>query len=302
LLNLFTDISQDDSAKIAIKIREEFYKPRSTIKTSIFLCGADIKDITKTRYKIAQAFTDWWNSYQYDLIFPEDIFDELLYSSQGKDLLSLENILAESIDVILIIPESPGSFAELGAFANDEKLRKKIICLVDEKHKKDRSFINQGPIKLIKKASKHGIIYIDPKNIAKNIQKIHASIREVKKTEGKRYPIENINFLQLDNFLLPTIYLLEPITKQTIIYCVEAVTTDKKNAFQISTIILTILTKKKYIELTPLGYKLTKTGRINFFNLKKISSRIKIHTETVALDRLRLEILNLKLRNKKLKI
>ena len=81
----------------------------------------------------------------------EDIFDELLYSSKTKDLLSLEALLAESVDAIVLIPESPGSFAELWAFANDERLRKKMICVVDKKYKKDKSFINQGPLKLVKK-------------------------------------------------------------------------------------------------------------------------------------------------------
>jgi hypothetical protein len=302
LINSVDDISKEDCIKIAIKIRDDFYKPRSSFKTSIFLCGADIKDVTKTRYKIAEAFTDLWNSYQYDLVFPEDIFEELLYGYQGKDLLSLENLLAESIDVILIIPESPGSLAELGAFANDEKLRNKIVCLLDEKYKKDKSFINQGPVKLIKKTSKHGIVYIDPKNLGKNIQKVHSSIRAVKKTVSIGAITKNINLLQLDNFLLPTIYLLEPIRKNTVIQCIEAVIADEKNASQISTTILTILTKKKFVELTPFGYRLTKAGINSFFDQKKIGKRVKIQQETVALDNIRLEILNLKLRGKKLKL
>ena len=111
----------------------------------MFLCGADISMKDKLRYKIANEFKYFWNSYWYEIIYPEDIFDELLYSSRSKDLLSLENLLADSVDVILMIPESPGSFAELGAFANNEKLRAKIVCIIDEKYKKNKSFINQGP-------------------------------------------------------------------------------------------------------------------------------------------------------------
>jgi hypothetical protein len=294
------EISKKDCIAISLRIREKIYKQRKSLKTSLFLCGADKNNKSTTRFKIAQALSDRWNSYNFDLVFPEDIFDELLYSSKGKDLLSLENLLAESIDVIIIIPESPGSFAELGAFANDEKLRNKIICLLDEKYKKDRSFINQGPVKLVKNASKHGVIFIDPNNLAKNFQKIQASIREVKKSNPPP-PSKKINLLQLDNFLLPVIYLLEPASKTTIINCIEAVNNDVKNSFQIATTVLTMLTKKKFIELTHLGYKLTNLGVEQYFEMNKISTRIKTQDQTIELDNLRLEILNLKLRNKNIK-
>lgn len=295
-------ITKSDSVLLANKIREDFYKPRSTYKTSIFLCGAAITDTSKIRYKLKEALSDWWNSYQYDLVFPEDIFDELLYSRQGKDLLSLENLLAESIDTIVIIPESPGSFAELGAFANDEQLRKKIVCVLDKKYRKDKSFINQGPIKLVKKANKHGVVYIDPKNLGKNIKHVHTAIKEIKKSSTPKVPSKKINLLQLDNFLLPLIYLVEPISNETIVNCLQAVTEDEINSTQIAMTALNILTKRKFIEITPRGYILTTLGKESYWNLKRISSRIKIQDEIVALDNLRLEILNLQLRKKKLKI
>lgn len=294
-----TEISKSDSIKIALSVKDNFYTPRRSYKTSLFLCGADMSDPSKLRFKLSEAFSDWFNKLNYDLVFPEDIFDELLYGKQGRDLLSLENLLADSIDVIIIIPESPGSFTELGAFANDENLRKKIICLVDEKYKKNRSFINQGPIKLVKKVNSQGVIYIDPNNLDKYIKKIQSSIREVKKSGTT--PSSGINLLQLDHFLMPVIYLLEPITKEIIITSIEAVTNDPKNSFQIATTVIGMLTKKKYIELTSFGYKITKLGMIDYFSFKT-TSRYSNQNDTVALDNLRLEIINLKLRNKKLKI
>lgn len=296
-------ISKNNSVLLANKIRDDFYKPRSTYKTSIFLCGAAITDTSTIRHKLKEALSDWWNSYKYDLVFPEDIFDELLYSRKGKDLLSLENLLADNIDTILIIPESPGSFAELGAFANVAKLREKIVCILDEKYKKNKSFINQGPIKLIKKTNKHGVVYIDPKNLGKYIKNIHAAINQVRKDGEPKTLSKKINLLQLDNFLLPLIYLLEPISEETIINCLEAVTEDKVNLVQIAMTVINILTKKKYLELNPKGYYiLTSVGKKSYFDLKKISARIKTQDEIIALDNLRLEILNLQFRNKKLKI
>lgn len=294
------DISKADCINLSNKIRVDIFIPVYTYKTTIFLCGADISQKDKIRYKVAKALNDLWYSFQYDIIYPEDIFEELLYSSQTKDLLSLESLLAESVDALVLIPESPGSFAELGAFANDEKLRNKLICIIDKKFKKDKSFINQGPLKLVRKANKHGLIFIDPEDIADGVEKLSASLKKMKKSSSK--VSSKITLLQIDNFLLPTIYLLEPVTKNTLINLVASVTEDEKNSFQTTTTALTILTKKRQAELTTNGYKLTPLGVKDFLSFRQTPSRNKNQHKTIAIDNLRLEILNLKYRKKKLKV
>jgi hypothetical protein len=62
------------------------------------------------------------------------------------------------------------------------------------------------------------------------------------------------------------------------------------------------LTKKRQVELTSNGYKLTQLGVKDFLSYRKKSSRIKNQNETIAIDALRLDILNLKNRRKKLSI
>jgi len=253
------------------------------------------------RYTIAEALKSrrlYW--YYFDIVYPEDIFDELLFGSRSSDLLSLEGLLADSVDAIVLIPESPGSFAELGAFANDEKLRQKLICIIDKKYKKDKSFINQGPLKLVKQANRNGIIYVDPNNIENEIDKLIVALKKVKKVSSKKS--DRISLLQLDNFLLPSIYLLEPVSKETLVTIVSSATDDTINSYQTTTTALTILTKKRQIELTINGYKLTKLGIENFLSFRKTRSRIKKQDETIEIDNLRLEILNLKYRKKKLKV
>jgi hypothetical protein len=290
------DISTADCTRISNKIRDDIYKPAFNFKTTVFLCGADITQKDKIRYKIAEALK---RRFWADIIYPEDIFDELLYSSKTKDLLSLEGLLADSVDAIVLIPESPGSFAELGAFANDEILRSKLICIVDKKYKKDKSFINQGPLRLVKKANQFGLIFIDPDDIDDEIDKLISSLRKMKKGSDKRG--DKISLLQLENFLLPSIYLLEPVSKETMVNLVASATEDKLNSFQTTTTALTILIKKKQIQLTVNGYKLTTLGLEIFFAFRKTKSRIKRQDEIIEIDNLRLEILNLKYRKKKLK-
>jgi hypothetical protein len=296
VIDSYKDISKADCNRISNKIRDDIYKPAFNFKTTVFLCGADITQKDKIRYKIAEALK--WRFWA-DIIYPEDIFDELLYSSKTKDLLSLEGLLADSVDAIVLIPESPGSFAELGAFANDELLRSKLICIVDKKYKKDKSFINQGPLRLAKKANPFGLIFIDPDDIDEEIDKLISSLRKMKKASAKRG--DKISLLQLENFLLPSIYLLEPVSKETLVNLVTSATEDKLNSFQTTTTALTILIKKKQIQLTVNGYKLTTLGLETFFAFQKTKSRIKRQDEIIEIDNLRLEILNLKYRNKKLK-
>lgn len=310
------DISKADCKTIATKIRKEIFEPARSFKTSIFLCGKDINDKASIRYKIAEGLKKgFWYSSSFDLIYPEDIFDELLYSSNSADLLSLENLLADSVDAVVVIPESAGSFAELGAFANNDKLRSKMICVVDMKYRRDKSFINQGPIKLVKSVNKDAIVYIEESNIGKSlgnridsfslfshdaeIEKLTTVLRKMKK--GKDKTDNKITLLQLDKFLLPAIYLLEPVSKSVLTQIVAFAIDDELNSYSSTSTALTMLTKKRFVEATANGFKLTGLGKEEFFSFRKKNARNKQYEKTIAIDELRLEILNLKYRNKKLK-
>lgn len=294
------EISELDCKNLALKIKNDIFKPATINKTTIFLCGASRIEKDKLRFKIAEELKKSFFYYRYDIIYPEDIFEELLCGSKSKDLLSLENLLADSVDAIVLIPESPGSFAELGAFANDNKLLQKIICIIDKKRKKDKTFIMQGPVKLIKKANKNGLLFIDPRNIQNAINKLQTMLQKLKKTSSKLK--DKISLLQLGNYLLPSIYLLEPVPFETLEKIVSYATEDESNASQAARTALTILTKNRQAESTPDGYKLTQLGIKYFFSLRQTKKRVKTQKETIILDELRLEILNLKLRKKKLRV
>mgnify|MGYP000341981147 CR=1 FL=1 len=293
-------ISDQDCKKLALKIKNDIFKPVNTNKITVFLCGADINDKERLRGRIADAMKDKWYSYLFDIVYPEDIFDELLYSPKSKDLLSLENLLADSVDAVVVIPESPGSFTELGAFANNSKLRKKMICIIENRYKKNRSFINQGPIKLLKKANKSAVIFMNPENIETGVDKLRTALKSLPKNSLKTK--KSLNLLQLDSFLLPTTYLLEPVSKTVLSRIVSYATKDSSNSYQMTTAALTTLTKKRQVELTKSGYRLTKFGVKSFFNLVQTKKRVKLQKEKNAIDDLRLEILNLKFRGKSLTI
>lgn len=75
---------------------------------------------------------------------PEEHFRRLLEDDRVS-LLALENVLAESVDALIICPESPGSYAELGAFVNRNDLLPKIIVISELKYKNRKSFLRRGP-------------------------------------------------------------------------------------------------------------------------------------------------------------
>lgn len=294
-------IGDADLEKLSLNIRDRVFVPAYSFKTTIFLCGASLTEKTKLRYQITQFLSKSFRySYRYDIIHPEDIFDELLYDPK-ENLLSLEEILAESIDAIVLIPESPGSFAELGAFANNTKLREKLICVIDSKYKKIKSFISGGPIKLVKQANKKNIIYINSeKDLFDEIEKLSAPLNQLKIKSNKEKT--KLNLLQLENYLLPAIYLLEPIDRSNLTKLVFYALENKKFYQQATITALNIMIQKKIINLTSQGYILTKNGLNNYHNFQKMRKRISTYDNIMKLDKLRLEIMNLQYRNRRIAI
>ena len=66
-----------------------------------------------------------------------------------------------SADAIVMLPSSPGSFLELGAFSMYEDVCKKMLIIVDKKHEHDSpNYFNTGPIPA---ATKRGakVLFID---------------------------------------------------------------------------------------------------------------------------------------------
>lgn len=88
----------------------------------------------------------------------EDGFDSTI------DLLTFEDFLAEVSDAIILFVESPGSFCELGAFAYADSLfSDKMVIVLDEKYREERSFIATGPVlKALDNGSK--VVYAEIKD------------------------------------------------------------------------------------------------------------------------------------------
>jgi hypothetical protein len=280
-------LSETEIALIAKVVEEKIYAPSKSNKIAIFLCGADINDHSKARSKLARILKD---KKRFEIFYPEDIFDDLLVGT-GHSLLTLESILADSVDAIVIFPESPGSLAEIGAFSNDERLREKLICFANKKFQRHKSFINYGPLRLIKSSRSGTLSHInyddldDEEKSARIYETLSHGLAKIKKFSPTRRHIGNI--LEAENFLLPCIYLMNNIGNVSMYKILEKITGLDAKFCEIATrSALGRLMSKRYINRNLAGYSVTKLG----------AEHVRSSFGHRNLDAARIEVLNFELR------
>lgn len=119
--------------------------------TFVFLCGGNKKEYSSRRL----LDTILRKNANIKIIVSED-----LESYKGKmDLLTFEATLEAISKMILIPVESYGTACELGAFTRIDNTTNKVVAIMDEKRKKDKSFINYGPIALLKDIGDDRVYY-----------------------------------------------------------------------------------------------------------------------------------------------
>lgn len=131
---------------LAKKLRAKEYRFHK-VNPVVFLCGgADSHSRDRLASYIRKTFPDL-------LVFYADDVWSAIGAAPGRNALEMEAQLAELADVVVIVVESPGTFAELGAFSLSDPLRKKLMPIVDRRYEFAHSFINTGPLRWIEKES-----------------------------------------------------------------------------------------------------------------------------------------------------
>lgn len=139
----------------------DFYKDLNLDKVrfvrpskEIFLCGGLISSTDTVNPKSVRDYI--YRLLQQDnplgarLILAEKA-NNLYRSTTYRDLITFEENIAKLVALIVIITESPGSIAELGAFASIPDISDKLILIVRHQYANDKSFIRYGPIERIDK-------------------------------------------------------------------------------------------------------------------------------------------------------
>ncbi|ELL4669152.1 retron St85 family effector protein [Vibrio fluvialis] len=288
-----TLLSDSQLTDIAHVIRDEIYTPVNQSKRTVFLCGADIKDRTTGRSKMASVFQNQQSRIKYELLYPESLFDDLLAGQGQHSLLELENILANSVDAIVLFPESPGSFAELGAFSSNPNLVNKLICISNKRFEHKRSFINYGPNRLIKASQTGKVLHEDytliddPSESKKLFRRVSDCITKIQKSSPTPKNITNI--LEAENFILPCIYLIEGAKFNVLSSLLEKATSQSKKLANIATqSALTRLQNSRLIMNSTEGFTMTRQGE------QFVTSNFR----ESSMDSVRVEILNFQNRRK----
>ncbi len=290
----------------------------SEMSISVFLCGKKPDAKGGGREKIKKMLETKTYGLGIDVYYPEDIFEELLRGGKEHNLLDLENILADSVHVVVILPESPGSFTELGAFANAVALKDKLLILLDAKYKTHKSFINLGPIKFLQEKTESVVYWVDNKKLIeeanKNIYlsflpdsgKIDAILEQhvrhyVRHIAGKNITKSTLsNPIYAQNFIFACLYAFEKLKVDDMRYILHSCDTGCDNKDDVAMVLsaaLNILVFHKDIVLANGEYRLSKEG---LRRLKRFMNRSKIKADVQAeFDKLRAEYLNDAFRGKK---
>ena len=154
-------------------IYEKIFRRIKQDYVDVFLCGGASdkrKNQVSVRDKVRAELDKFYNI---RILYPEDLFMEILNRDKDSDLLTLEKFLADNCDYICIICESAGSLVELGAFTNNDSTVNKVIAVFEENRKRDKSFIMLGPVKILKKNNKNKVVFY------KNIEDLSYKLKRI---------------------------------------------------------------------------------------------------------------------------
>jgi len=122
----------------------------------VLLCGGIVKikehpdfpdpSIESLRHLVVQAETN------FELFRPEEI-TKWQEDAVFKNLVDFETELAAICSLVVIILESPGAIAELGAFSQLNELRDKLVVIKSSSFTKADSFINLGILSYLKETN-----------------------------------------------------------------------------------------------------------------------------------------------------
>jgi len=128
----------------------------------VFVCGGPYKVVTTMR----RRFMDYSEREIPNLrmFLAENAEKDYVTHEEPEfhNVAEFENLIGEVSDCVIIFPESAGSFAELGYFANIESVRKITLVVHDANLQSDDSFILRGPVDLFDRHSDfRKVIHVD---------------------------------------------------------------------------------------------------------------------------------------------
>lgn len=147
---------------------------------SVFLCGGFISPDPKS--KSASSVRDYLirlrqaeKKIKGKVVLAETA-QQLYRDTNYPDLISFEEDVARVASIVLVISESAGSLAELGAFASEPVIRPALRIILSEEHHQAESFVRFGPVKRVERDNRDHIGVFPWKTHRINNQLVKSSI------------------------------------------------------------------------------------------------------------------------------
>jgi len=300
--------------EIITRLYTRIYNKLRAYNTFIFLCGSGEKDSTRNllRVELEKRF--------YFVFYPEDLFMDMIAMNKNYDLLSFEELLADESDKIIVVCESIGSAAEMGAFVQNESTQKKLIICSDKDYKKKKSFINIGPIKYheLLKGSRYWFDKKDVISLANDIDhELKLEIRRKILHEPKKLPEidlveqkpeitvnDELRMKDIITFLPIIIWFFEMIERQEVYTALyELFIKNSKNKeeqkFKIRfNASINFLVKQRLIEIEYGDQKYNDKLRLSQEGIKAVKRILTgpdLEGNAILIDQIRCDIINLSL-------
>ncbi len=145
-------MTNSDGERVKSNLISSFDEELSSVRVDVLVLGPNVRgrelnQAARLRREILARCRAFWGSVKGEL-------RELIREAEAKlgsavSLCTYEMELAKVSDAIVIVPASPGSFAEFGLFAMVDDLRARILVLLDRDHKNRRSYLKLGPARSI---------------------------------------------------------------------------------------------------------------------------------------------------------
>jgi hypothetical protein len=179
----------------------------------LFLCGG-------AKSARRDALREYLRKYrpELNLFYAETVWDQI--AARGdRNALEMESDLASLADIVVVIVESPGTFAELGAFSISDALRKKLVAIVDKRFRAEESFISTGPLRWVDAESHYApTIYASFSHILEAADEVEDRIKRIPQSRASRVSDLGSSQKHLLFFLTDLISVIHPATVLTVEY------------------------------------------------------------------------------------
>ncbi|QRM27899.1 retron St85 family effector protein [Microvirga sp. VF16] len=123
----------------------------------VFLCGGVISSVPHSKAISLRDYLFRIRGIEKKLKGPivlAEKANQLYRETNYGDLISFEEDIARIAAVVLVIAESPGSLAELGAFATNNTIARALRIVMQAQYANTESFIRFGPVERIKRVER----------------------------------------------------------------------------------------------------------------------------------------------------